>query len=224
VQRAGRYVGSVLFATLDYVQYRRQRGRCRPAVLARGGWKLAIRENFQGSEAPQPADAFLMHTRVSTLSWLVMYVTNFPGSHAGVFGYDGLVIDATTAGVIQHPFSDYLDGQSYLRVLHASRRATPNQQRDAVGFAQSQLGAPYGWAISAKIAARVMFGVRHDPSYRPHPRLWFDTLMLLGLATIPRRLFPAWPNLLVLAGPPYVAILARNRARRGFAGARMTVA
>jgi hypothetical protein len=214
----------VLFALLDYVRYRRQRGRYRPAVLAREGLKLAIPENFEGTEAPQPADVFFMHTRLSTLSWLVMYVTNFPCSHMGVFGYDGMVIDATTAGVVKHPFSDYLDGQSYLRVAHTSRRGTPDQQRDAVAYVESEIGTPYGWAISARIAARVIFGVRQDPSYRPHPRLWADTLMLLGLATIPRRFFPAWPNLLALAGPRYVAILARNRARRGYAGARVTVA
>ena len=103
----------MLFALHDHIAYRLGRGRySRSAIKAEGGLR-ATSENFPDLSMLKPGDAFWVHPRQSGISWIIMYLQDGIWSHVGSFSENGNVIDATTAGVREHPFSDYLDGESF---------------------------------------------------------------------------------------------------------------
>src|SRR4051794_3738547 len=122
----------MLFALADYVQYKFQRGRYGPETLSSSGWKLATPENFRGDQRPRPTDVVIVHSRVDTLSWVVMYVTDFVGSHTTMLGSEETVIHATLDGVVEQPFATLLDGQSYILRLETSANYTSAFRRNIV--------------------------------------------------------------------------------------------
>src|SRR6266853_580503 len=103
----------MIFAILDYMDYRCRRGAYSDALLRAEGGRLAAGENFPRPEQFKTGDLVFLHTADSFLSWLVMYYTSSVWSHVASVSENGYIIDAATSGVLEHPFSDYLDGKSY---------------------------------------------------------------------------------------------------------------
>ncbi len=136
----------MIFALLDYLQYRSNRGPYSPARIAREGGILAV---------PGPAARFAnhdcnwlfyYHAKGAWRSWLVNYLTSSIWSHTGVFTENGCVCDATTSGVVEHPFSDYLDGRSYYALVRVAVPLSEAMKQRTLGFLRNSVGAGYNWA------------------------------------------------------------------------------
>src|SRR5665213_2801633 len=108
----------MLLALLDYFYYRRGKGIYSHAALERQGGKVAAPGLAPLLEVCKPGDHLLHHTSNSIQSWLVMYFTASPWSHVTVLAKGGQLYDMTTDGFRIHHFSDYLDGNGYILVLH----------------------------------------------------------------------------------------------------------
>ncbi len=94
-----------------------------------------------------PRHTFVYHTRDSFLSWLVMYYTVSVWSHVGTFTEHGHIIDATTAGVIEHPLSDYFDGKSYIIILAVKDGLYSEEQAaKSLEWGRSQIGCGFAKA------------------------------------------------------------------------------
>jgi len=136
----------MLFAMLDYVRYRRGKGIYSDANIRGQGGRLAVSENFHELESLGPGHLFLCHTRYSVLSWLVMYYTSSVWSHTGIFTEQGRIIDVTTAGVIEHPLSDYFDGKSFIVIFGLKEGIVSHEQLDeGLKWLRSEVGGGYDW-------------------------------------------------------------------------------
>jgi hypothetical protein len=113
-----------------------------------------------------------------------MYFQWSPWSHVGTFVRDGYVVDATTAGVIKHPFSDYLDGESYVMV--GSPPASDQQRTAMLEHVESRIGTPYGWLTLIRLGIETLIGHHH----RFHRRLFWDVLLTLMMLSLPALKFP----------------------------------
>ncbi len=194
----------MLFASLDYLQYRLQRGAySRQALEAQGG-RLATSTNFPEGGRGEAGNYFVMHTRTSTLSWLIMYLTHSAWSHAGIFARGGYVVDATTAGMLKHRFSDYMDGRSY--VMISDLPLSEEERSNVIERAESLVGAAYGWGKALRMGRRIVLGRHHNY----HPRISADILLTLALLSLPAL---AWPRVLVFTGSlavMYVVVVLCN--------------
>ena len=104
-----------LFALIDYFKYRLKRGRYSCTALEKAGWKLATRDNLLPfADKFKIGDVLFYHDPNSVRGWMIMYWTDCVASHVAGFVENGQLLDATTSGVMKHPFTDYLDGRSYL--------------------------------------------------------------------------------------------------------------
>jgi hypothetical protein len=202
-------VFALLFALKDYVDYRLQRRRYSPLQLTDKGWKLATAENFLGANEAPAGCYFVMHTRVSLLSWLIMYVTQSAASHAGIYIGHGEIVDATMGGVVRHPLEDYLDGRSWISD-NRKEVLTDGQRAGIVKAALSTVDVtPYGWVNALRIGWQKLFGSRSGN--RPNRRLQMDTITLAFLPAAIAAIFTgstgrlalipgiAWLTILVLA-------------------------
>jgi len=193
----------VLMAYLDLRQYRLQRGRYSVDSIERQRGRLASLSAFDIS-ALAPGDIVTFHTRTSTMSWLVMYLTSSVWSHAAMYVGDGEIVDVTTSGGVQHPLSDYLDGESF---LVAARPPYPHGGARAVEAMRSTVGAPYGWAMAIEIGRQALLGARREYDARHG----VDILLVLGLLTLPAIAIRGWVLVTGVAATGYVAVVVRNR-------------
>jgi len=147
----------MVFALVDYLLYRSRLGKYHPRAIEGSGGILATRENFPANANLWPGDVLIMHTCRSFLSWCVMYYTSSVWSHTALYAGDDRLVDATTAGVLEHPFADYLDGNAYI-VVRRPKGATPEEGPQVVNAARKFLGRPFGWHKVYAIWLRTMLG------------------------------------------------------------------
>jgi hypothetical protein len=201
----------MIFALADYVRYRLQKGRYNPAVLEAQGWILATPENFAGERTPAPGLGCVVHTQDSFVSWAIMYASRWgpPANHAFILGNGGMIFDVIpTAGVIERPLGDYLDGRSYFLVEPEERRSADDRER-SLAWTKTRLGARYAWAQAAHIGSSILYGSdRLDPG---HWRLWTDVMIMLAILSVPCRWIRWWPDLFVRIGRRYLRALILNR-------------
>lgn len=201
----------MLFALADYARYRLRKGRYNPAVLEAQGWIRATPDNFAGEQMPAPGLVCVVHTQGSFVSWVIMYFALWgpPANHVFTFGEAGMIVDVTpTAGVIERPLSDYLDGRSYFQVV--PKEVPPAEERmEILARAQSKIGTRYGWSQAGAIGIDVLYGRRQwEPG---HWRLWTDVMIALAILSVPRRWIGWWPDLVVRIGRRYLRMLIVNR-------------
>jgi hypothetical protein len=165
----------MIFAAWDYLRYRLGKGVYSPSQLQRQGARLGTRENFMEIANCKPMDLFLLHTRKSFLSWMVMYYTNSIWSHVGMFAENGQVIDATTGGVFKHHFCDYCDGSTYIAIWHL-KGVTDEKREKAIRWSERQIGKAYNWAGVVRLFLMIILG-KKEP-YRFRFFLDFVVLML----------------------------------------------
>lgn len=198
-------VGDVIFAAADYACYRMRLGHYRPTAIESAGWKLASFGNFGDDRQPRPADILVFHHVDSSLSWVVMYVTNSLASHAATMVDDGDLVEATVSGTLRHPFRDVLDGQSYL-VAGAPRTLTEEQRAKIVAAINSLIGTPYGWYSAGRLGLRHLVGARYAPS---NLRLYADAILtLLAAGWLLGRRHPRWQ---LVPAAWYLGIVSANR-------------
>lgn len=205
----------MLFALLDYRDYLAQRGRYSPSFVEQKGGRLMIPENFPNPSAYTPGTLLFMHTRTHFLSWLIMYFQSGGKSghsiwsHTALFSYDGDIIDVTTEGVIEHPFSDLFDGESYVSIVEVPV-ADENMRHDIVAHGRSQLGARYGWETAMQMGLHTLYG--WDGHY--HPKFSADLLILLALLSLPGLRWKRWLYLTGAVAAHYLAIVILSRPAR----------
>lgn len=195
----------MLFAAVDYLCYRTQRGRYQTTKVEANGWKLATRDNFGGLRQPRPADILVFHIVGSALSWVVMYVTNSLASHVATMVDGGNMVEVTTSGATRHPLSDSFDGHSYL-VAGAPPGITYEQRAKVTETNNSSVGTPYGWYSAVRLGMRNVVGARYT---RSHPRLYADVaLTLAGGGWVTGRRHLRWQLAPLLV---YIGVLSANR-------------
>jgi hypothetical protein len=213
----------MIFAVTDFLKYRLGSGRYSARRLQKEGGSLAISNNFSAPGVLEPGNFFLLHTRVSIASWVIMYMTSSVWSHGGFIVHDGQVIDATPIGVTKHPFSDYLDGRSYIAIK--SVPTTPDRLQEGLDLAEAAVGEPYSWSMMFARGLMIFFGRSAD--YRP--RISIDLILTLGILL---ALSFSWPTTIIalaLFAVPYSLIVVHNwperrRARSDPGSAWATVA
>ncbi len=115
-----------------------------PKKLLAQGAMLASPHLLNNPDMFHTGDIYLLHTRYSFLSWLVMYYEPSPWSHTGTISQNKNSIDATTSGVIEHPISDYLDNKSYI-LIYRPNVNTENCENSINKMRSQFLGMQYGW-------------------------------------------------------------------------------
>jgi hypothetical protein len=196
--------------------YHRGWGRYSPQRLSQRGAVLGTRDNFRDMSKYQPMDLFFLHPRGSFLSWLVMYYTNGIWSHVGSFAENGLVVDATTGGVIKHHFYDYCDGSTYILIIRLPT-VTDAQRLKAAQFIQNQVGKGYNWSGVMRLFLYIVSGNKYPYRFRFFLDFLFIAVIvgLLGLAWSPL----IWVSALTMSG--YMLIVSINIIRRRFGNSKM---
>jgi hypothetical protein len=198
----------MIFALIDFAQYRLQRGRYSPRRLEEQGAVLAVGENFSAPGILEQGNFFFLHRRASLASWIIMYMTSGVWSHEGYIVQDGQVIDAVPGGIRKHPFADYLDGQSYIAI--GSVPTTQDLLQEALDFAEGSVGLPYSWGMVFGRGFMILIGRNAD--YRP--RISADLILTVGILTL---LSFDWPTSLValaLFVVPYTLMVLLNWPER----------
>ena len=154
----------MLLALTDYICYRLGKGHYSPDAFAQQHAVLAIPENFPDLSRFLPGDIFFYHTRNSFISWIIMYYTNGIWSHTGTIAGGGRIIDATTSGVIEHPLSDYLDGNGYIAIKKID--ITDAGREKMMAFMRQQLGKDFNWTGVLRLFLCIVFGAHAHYSVR----------------------------------------------------------
>jgi hypothetical protein len=199
----------MLLALYDYVQYLFHKGKYSENRISTEGGKRATYERLASYKNCQAGDIFLYSTTNSFLSWLVMYYTGSVWSHVGTFVGDGVVVDATTSGVLKHPIIDYIDADSYILVRH-SMGVTEEQRKKAIEFLNNAVGTSFNWRGVLRLFLRIILG-KHD-SYRIRYSVDFILLAigtLFCLYSVPH----AKPIILVLISS-YILVVFHNCMKR----------
>lgn len=169
----------MLFAVIDYLHYKYRRGRYSDQAIRGTGGRLATASNFPGIADFGPEHLFVCHTVGSFKSWLVMYFTSSIWSHIATFSRQGNVVDATTSGVIEHPFSDYFDGRSYIQILTLKEKLSPDQISKMLAFFRRQIGNKYNWRGGWMLFFSIIFGAHASYRWRFSADILIALLMLL---------------------------------------------
>lgn len=149
----------MIFAIVYWVKYRTQRGRYSDESVGREGGKRATHSNFPDASKYAVGDLVFLHPRNSFISWVVMYYTSGIWSHTAIVSENGHVIDATLAGVVEHPFNDYIDGQSFISVRTFKIPLSQFQKDSILQFMRSQIGAGYNWMGVVRLWSAIALGV-----------------------------------------------------------------
>lgn len=177
----------MLFAALDYWQYLRQRGPYSHTSLEHQGGLLLTPTNFPDPADLKVGDLFLVHTRTDFRSWAVMYATSSVWSHIALVSEFGYLLDATTSGIVEHPFNDFLDSQSYGRFGQVPYR-NENDVAQVVAAGRAYIGNRFSWKSVCLTGLQIVLG-RH-PDY--HPKLMGDVLVTLMVLALPGLRWRKW--------------------------------
>jgi len=142
-----------------------------------------------------------------------MYYTSSIWSHdGGFFTEHGNVIDATTRGVLEHPFSDYFDNKSYIRIIKIRDDVvTPERREQLLSFMRSQIGCSYNWRGVRRFFWSIILGF--DRHYRF--RFSADFLILLLVLLFPLSFFSRPLGLILIGvGIVYLLVVVGSSARR----------
>lgn len=198
----------MLFALLDFRNYRRRLGRYSHASMIRKGLALATQDNFPNWRSLPLGHLLFASTSGSLLSWLVMYTTNGVFSHSAMIYGGGMVNDVTTGGVVRHSMSDYFDGTSYLEVL------PPPQGTDlewARNFMDSIVGDGYNWFGVLRLGLNIAIANHPSFSWRPAADL---VLVLVSASFAISFVAPTLAKVVGLITITYLCTVLLNRTVR----------
>lgn len=186
----------MIFAVVDYFQYRYRLGKYSHEAMIKDGWLLAISQNFSNYRSCVVGDIIFASTAESRLSWAVMYFTQSVVSHTAMFYGDGIVHDCTTAGVLRHSFTNYLDGKSYIKIMRVPD--IPEDKRHQMkSFMDKTLGNRYAWHKVIWLFLSIIFGAHQHFSWR----FYIDIAFVLGATWF------ACNYLSPILGMPFLVIL-----------------
>lgn len=156
----------MLFAFVDYQQYKRKTGR-----FARDLTKSIMGGAFEGLvpetavQMLRPGDVLVVQTLERFASWAIMYVTQSEVSHVVFYVGDRKIAHATPArGVVIDPIETLFAPNT--RLLPCVW-PMPDEKRAEVARAvrESYEGRPYGWIPALRKGMRILVG-RDWPAFR----------------------------------------------------------
>lgn len=171
-----------IFAALDYLRYRRRRGK-----YGRSG---VLRHAFAGTDADtlwpllRKGDLLLISTGRQFLSWLVMYITDSPLSHLATYIGNGKIAHMTTSGFAIEDIQSLEDEQTFILPMFIP--ALADDRRDRLdGLIHRMRGERYGWIPVILRGIRILMG-RDPRAYRLRflGDAFFLALLLQGLLFI----------------------------------------
>lgn len=203
----------MFFAAIDLIRYVGRSRRYSTKALIQDGYRLAIEANFSGDRTPPAGTIIIKHTRLSLLSWSIMYFTESAASHSALSVGRGYIVEMTTAGATLHPLADHLDGKSWL--FTGSLPGVTRKQTDAaVDVALSRVGqVKFGWEKLVYFGWAILSGRTY---WNPRNwRLWVDCILLLTVpsfrAITSRRGLNKFSRLAIGA---YALVLVTNEVKR----------
>lgn len=164
----------MLYAAIDYWNYRRRQGKYSAQSMKKLGYFLATEKNFKDYQGIPLGHIGFVSRSGSIASWLIMYAGNGVVSHVTMFYGDGVLHDTISTGVQRRDFSEYFDGISYIWVTG------PLPGTDlayAKAFMDSTLGASYNWLGVARLGFFTLFGSRPGAPWH----LCFDLSLVSAL-------------------------------------------
>ena len=151
----------MIFALVDYCNYRRGRGRYSAEQLSAANWLHATPEAFSGDNALRPGDAVVVHTKGSLTSWVLMYFQQSPANHNFFVIDNGDIVDVDRTGVHVKRLDHYLTGQYWFctsQNLAIRNGMTDDQRRASVDFAKGEIGKGYAWHVILYLAVNISTG------------------------------------------------------------------
>jgi hypothetical protein len=197
----------MLFAILDYLQYRSRTGRYSARQLAAAGGFLADESSLDRLKGVRDGDIVGCHPTNWFVGWLVMYVIDYPFSHVGVLTREGTVVEATLSGTIERPAAAYFDGNHYLRIVRM-QGLDDDKEKKVVAAMRKKIGGGYDLGAAIAKGLRALSGGTLHYSFKHG----VDVLLTLaGLALLIRRfpVFGFWGIVALAIG--YVVLVIVNR-------------
>jgi hypothetical protein len=163
----------LIFAIYDYLVYKLKRGKYSNRKLDEVKAILLTNDLFL-----QPGSIIFFHTRNSFISWIICYYSNSIWSHTGIISFDNKIIDATTAGVIEHPLIDYADGNTYYEAWKLKNIPNNDIEKMIFKMREEHLGLPYGWLKVFNLFIITIFAIKKD-AFRLRYLIDFSVLLLI---------------------------------------------
>jgi hypothetical protein len=175
----------MIFAVLDYLRYRRRTGK-----YGRTG---ALRFAFIGHPTHrlwpilQEGDVLFVATYGHFLSWLIMYVTDSPFSHAAVYIGNEQIAHMTTGGFAVEGVDALCDSNTAIVPVMLPETAV-NRRQKLKDVLRKYRNEPYGWIPAVLKGVRILLA-RDLPAYRLKfaADLFLLTSVLDALLVIVRR-------------------------------------
>ena len=204
----------MLFAIIDYLKYCYHKDHYSFKEIENDGGIPAAKENFPYPEKIKPFSSLFYHPFGSFISWLIMYYTGGVWSHYAIFLRNGYLSDQTTQGGIEHPFSDYLDGNGYVKIVMITWDITEKQINELEKESKRDVGKGYGYTRVIIMFFQIILGFREDYKIR----FSLDFLILSTLLIELLKLLKLNYHLVVILTLIYIIVIAFNIVRNYFSG------
>ncbi len=193
----------MLYAAIDYWNYRHRRGRYSARAMEDQGFALAVESSFPDYKKIPLGHIAFVSTSGSLASWAIMYACDGVISHTTMFYGSGVLHDTITSGVQRRQFAEYFDGSSYIAIT-----APPSgtDLASAKAFMDSTLGASYNWFGIARLGLAKLIGNHQGAPWY----LCADVLLVIGIV-IGLTGSPSTTSLVILV--TYPALFAFNKFR-----------
>jgi hypothetical protein len=199
---------NVIFALIDYLRYRFQKGPYSLRKLERDGWFVGDKSSLDVLKAANDGDILCCQPLNSPASWIVMYFQGGPCSHVAMLTKQGNVIEAIASGVVERPASVYFDGKHYLTIRH-HQQWTEEMGRALVSSMRKLIGCRYGWGKLVSLGFHILIGNTSD--WRP--RIGIDAFILLATVWLAAYKIPSIRWVVLAIGALYAATLFMVRLR-----------
>jgi hypothetical protein len=195
----------MIFALLDYCQYRLRNGRYSAERFAKMNAFLANPDKIGAIRGAQIGVMFV-HPLNSFVSWIIMYVTGGPWSHVALLTGKGTIFEATTAGQMERRPDVYFTSQNYVCVMY--RPSTVEQRDKLEEYVKRQTGGGYNFR------GAVLLGLNTIATQPPWP-VFADALICLAVlaAIVPMRATIPIRTLVLAAIVIYIVVVLFTRYR-----------
>ena len=129
----------------------------------------------------KPGDLFFTSDPTSVLSRIICKVTSGPWSHTGIVGYNQMVFEMLTSGIVHHSIMSYKDGKSRIGIYRLHPELSIEQVEQALAYASKESFIPqkYGYGIAFAIGVCNLFGVDHPTLYSPMDLVFSGVVRLI---------------------------------------------
>jgi hypothetical protein len=188
----------MIFALSDLIAYTFSLGQySAKSVFEQNGF-LAEKKLLDKLKNVKVGNQLFVYTRFSILSWGVMYYQGGLWSHVATFAENGILIDATIGGVIEHSVEDYLDGKSYILIIDIN--ATEYQRNKILDEMRKFIGCGFNYYGVFRLWLRTIFGVNDNWKLK----FTLDIILLFILAAM---ILPRFETIFSLIGIAYILLV-----------------